>query len=137
MDFNNLPVLQMMTKKMAWLSHRTEIISQNVAHGDTPGYRAKDLKQVSFQDLVRKEGNLAGFAPTRTSGAHLAGLNARTPYATEPSPDAYERTLEKNDVSIEQQLTKLGQTQMDYQTTLNLYRKHLDMLRTALTRPGR
>ena len=137
MDFNNLPVLQMMTKKMSWLSHRTEIISQNVAHGDTPGFKAKDLKQVSFQDLVRKEGNLASFAPSRTSNNHLVGLNARTPFATEHAPDAYEQTLDKNDVSIEQQLTKLGETQMAYQTTLNLYRKHLDLLRTALTRPGR
>ena len=137
MDFNNLPVLQMMTKKMSWLSHRTEIISQNVAHGDTPGFKAKDLKQVSFKDLVRKEGNQNGFPPSRTHGTHLVGLQARTPFATEKSPDAHETTLDKNDVSIEQQLTKLGETQMAYQTTLNLYRKHLDLLRMALTRPGR
>ena len=137
MDFNNLPVLQMMTKKMSWLSNRTEIISQNVAHGDTPGFKAKDLKQVSFQDLVRKEGNQNGFQPSRTNKTHLVGLQARTPFATERAPDAYETTLDKNDVSIEQQLTKLGETQIAYQTTLNLYRKHLDLLRTALTRPGR
>lgn len=137
MDFNNLPVLNMMTRKMSWLSHRTEIISQNVAHGDTPGFKAKDLKEVSFQELVRKEGNRDGFTPKRTNGLHLVGSNARAAFATEPSPDAYETTLDKNDVSIEQQLTKLGETQMAYQTTLNLYRKHLDLLRTALTRPGR
>ncbi len=137
MDFNNLPVLQMMTKKMSWLSHRTEIISQNVAHGDTPCFKAKDLKQVSFRDLVRKEGNQNGFPPNRTHGTHLVGLQARTPFATEGAPDAHETTLDKNDVSIEQQLTKLGETQMAYQTTLNLYRKHLELLRTALTRPGR
>ena len=48
-------------------------------------------------------------------------------------------TLQENRTvrQIEQQLTKLGETQMAYQTTLNLYRKHLDLLRTALTRPGR
>tara|TARA_R110002110_G_scaffold284986_1_gene499050 strand:+ start:27798 stop:28211 length:414 start_codon:yes stop_codon:yes gene_type:complete len=137
MDFNNLPVLQMMTRKMSWLSNRTEIISQNVAHGDTPGFRAKDLKQISFQELVRKEGHQNGFTPTRTNATHLVGMSARTPFATEAAPDAYETTLDKNDVSIEQQLAKLGETQMAYQTTLNLYRKHLDLLRTALTRPGR
>ena len=105
MDFNNLPVLQMMTKKMSWLSHRTEIISQNVAHGDTPGFHAKDLKQVSFQELVRKEGNQNGFPPNRTHGTHLVGMQARTPFATEASPDAYETTLDNNDVSIEQGVT--------------------------------
>lgn len=137
MDFNNIPMLQMMTKKMAWLSRRTEVISQNVAHSDTPGFRAKDLKQVSFQELVQRESHQTGFAAQRTNGSHLVGLKPNMPFDTERAPDAYETTIDKNDVSIEQQLAKLGETQMSYQTTLNIYRKHIDMLRMSLSRPGR
>ena len=33
---------------------------------------------------------------------------------------------------IEEQLVKVGQTQIDYQAMSNLYRKHLRMIRTAL-----
>ena len=55
MEFNSLPLMEMMTKKMSWLSRRTEVISQNVAHADTPNFKARDLKKVSFQDMVRKE----------------------------------------------------------------------------------
>jgi len=65
MDFNRLPILQMMTRKMSWLSHRTEVIAQNVANADTPNYRARDLKEVRFQKLVRKEGQSGGFTPAR------------------------------------------------------------------------
>ncbi len=137
MDFNNLPVMQMMTKKMSWLSRRTEVIAQNVAHADTPNFKARDLKQVSFQDMVRKESQANGFAPARTNGAHLVGLKPAAPFRTEASPDSFETSIDDNDVSVEQQLTKLGETQISYQMTLNLYRKHLDMLRTSLTRPGR
>ncbi len=46
MDFNNIPMLQMMIKKMAWLSRLTEVISQNVTHSDTPGFRAKGYKML-------------------------------------------------------------------------------------------
>ena len=137
MDFNSLPILQMITRKMSWLSHRTEVIAQNVANADTPNYRARDLKEVRFQKLVRKEGQSGGFTPARTNGSHLTGLNSNMPFATSSAPDAYETSIDGNDVSIEQQLTKLGETQMSYQMTLNLYRKHLDMIRTSLTRPAR
>lgn len=137
MDFNSLPLMQMMTKKMSWLSRRTEVISHNIAHSDTPNFRASDLKEISFRDLVNKEAKTAGFAPQRTSSAHLVGLNTAMPFGKERAPDTYETSIDNNDVSIEQQLTKLGETQMSYQMTLNLYRKHLEMIRTSLTRPGR
>lgn len=129
--------MEMMTKKMSWLSRRTEVISHNVAHADTPDFQARDLKKVSFQDMVKKESQTAGFAPKRTNATHLVGLNTNMPFRVEESPDAYETSIDDNDVSIEQQLTKLGETQMSYQMTLNLYRKHLEMIRTSLTRPGR
>ncbi|MBO6782391.1 MAG: flagellar biosynthesis protein FlgB [Alphaproteobacteria bacterium] len=137
MDFNNLPLMQMMTKKMSWLSRRTEVIAHNVAHADTPGYRAQDLKKASFSDMVRKEAQVSGFTPVRTNGAHLVGLKPSMPFRTEAAPDSFETSIDDNDVSIEQQLTKLGETQMSYQMTLNLYRKHLEMIRTSLTRPAR
>lgn len=137
MDFNNLPILQMMTKKMDWLSRRTEVIARNVANADTPGYKGRDLKEVNFKDLVSREAVSASFQPTRTSGAHLTGLKSGMPYAIRFAPDEYESTIDGNDVSMEQQLTKLGETQMSYQETLNLYRKHLDILRISLGRPNR
>jgi len=137
MDFNSLPLMEMMTKKMSWLSRRTEVISQNVAHADTPNYQARDLKQVNFQDMVRKETQSNGFAPTRTNRTHLVGMSSNMPFASEAVSDSYETSIDDNDVSIEQQLTKLGETQMSYQMTLNLYRKHLEMIRMSLSRPGR
>ena len=137
MDFNNLPILQMMTKKMDWLSRRTEVIARNVANADTPGYKGMDLKRLDFKDMVKREAVVAAFEPRRTNAAHLASLRGNIPYAVRFAPDEYESTIDGNDVSVEQQLTKLGETQMSYQETLNLYRKHLDILRISLGRPNR
>ncbi len=37
---------------------------------------------------------------------------------------------------LEQQLVSVAETQMDFQMMTSLYRKHLDMFRTALGRGG-
>ena len=45
------------------------------------------------------------------------------PWETSPSGNA---------VVIEEQLLKVSKTQLDYEAMANLYRKHMDMFRTAL-----
>ena len=134
MDFNNVPIMQMMTKKMSWLSRRTEIIAQNVANADTPGYKASDLKAVDFGELVDREAGPKNAGPRLTNARHLTGTHATLPFDSEKAPDRFEGSINGNDVSLEQQLTRLGQTQLSYQATTILYRKHLDLFRIALGR---
>lgn len=134
MDFNNVPIMQMMTKKMSWLSRRTEIIAQNVANADTPGFKARDLKPVNFREMVDREAGPRNAGPRLTNARHLTGTRATLSFDTERAPDRFETSINGNDVSLEQQLTRLGQTQLSYQATTNLYRKHLDMFRIALGR---
>ena len=73
MDFNDLPVMQMMTRKMSWLTRRTDLLAENVADVDMPGYNARDLKQVSFRDAVKSRQVAADHAPVVTNVSHLAG----------------------------------------------------------------
>jgi flagellar basal-body rod protein FlgB len=134
MDFNNVPIMQMMTKRMSWLSRRTEIIAQNVANADTPGFKARDLKPMNFRELVDREAGPRNAGPRLTNARHLTGTRATQSFDTERAPDRFETSINGNDVSLEQQLTRLGQTQLSYQATTNLYRKHLDMFRIALGR---
>jgi flagellar basal-body rod protein FlgB len=37
-------------------------------------------------------------------------------------------------VVVEEQMIKVAETQMDYQLVTNLYRKHVDMIKTAIGR---
>ena len=134
MEFNSVPIMQMMTKKMSWLSRRTEIIAQNVANSDTPRYQARDLKPVNFRDLVAREAGPHNAGPRLTHARHMTGISATLPFDTEKTPDSYATSINGNDVSLEQQLTRLGQTQLSYQATTNLYRKHLDLFRIAIGR---
>jgi len=45
-------------------------------------------------------------------------------------------TLSGNAVDLEGELRKVSETSMDYQAMVNLYRKHVSMLRTAIGRNG-
>lgn len=134
MDFNNLPVMQMMTRKMSWLSKRTDLLAENVANADMPGYGARDLKPVSFRELVRASESMATAAPRVTNAHHLAGTMPIRAFGDEEKPDLFEATLDGNNVSLEQQLVKINESQISYQMTINLYKKHVDMIRTALGR---
>ena len=40
--------LSMLQQRMTWLSQRQNVLSQNVANADTPGYAAHDLKPLDF-----------------------------------------------------------------------------------------
>ena len=136
MIFNNLPILSVMAKKLSWLSQRTEVLAQNVANADTPGFKARDLRQVTFGQLVAKERGLTATtrAPRVTNAAHMKGTIAVRQFREEKVADPGNASFDGNTVSTEQQLLKLGETQATHQMTLNLYRKHLSMMRTAIGR---
>ena len=39
----------MLRERMSWLNARQDVLSQNVANADTPGYTARDLKPLDFE----------------------------------------------------------------------------------------
>ncbi len=138
MDFSEMPLMTMMVRKLSWLSERSQVLAENVANADTPKYKAKDLKVVSFvQELAQKQRRPVGAGqPIRTNVRHLEGLTPIHAFEMEKRPDDTEPKLNGNTVGLEQQLVGVGQTQAMYQLTLNLYRKHLGMIRTAIGRAG-
>lgn len=136
MSFANTPILTMMANKMEWLSKRTELLAKNVANSDTPDYESQDLKEVGFAELL--EDSQSASQPRVTNANHLVGTTALGgPFRAIDVVDQGASNLNGNTVSMEAQLVKLSGTQNDYQMTLNLYRKHMDMLRTAIGRASR
>ncbi len=133
MDLTKLPLFAMMTRRMAWLGQRQQVLAQNIANADTPNYKPRDLKPLDFKSMVRTR--LAAVRPRATAPAHLAGARPAGPARTEAAKPV-ETTLSGNAVVIEEELMKAAGTAMDYELTTNLYRKHVAMIRTALGRFG-
>lgn len=132
MDFSKLPLFSAMSRRMAWLGQRQQVLAQNIANADTPGYIAQDLKEPKFSDLLQGSGSRVTMAAT--APGHIGGQPART-MTVEKSSDS-ERTASGNTVVLEDQMMKVSQTTMDFQLTTNLYRKHLAMIKTVLGRGG-
>ena len=136
MDLNRIPLFAALTRKLDWLGDRQRVLSQNIANADTPGYRANDLKPLSFRALVG--GTIATNAAqlASTDGKHLTGTAGHGRFATERATDSFEVTPSGNGVVLEQQVAKMADNQMQFAASIGLYKKHINMLRLALGRRG-
>lgn len=125
MSFFNLA-----SRRMNWLGARQQVIAQNVANSDTPGFRAQDVSP--FADVLRSTG--AGGVRT-TNTRHIGGLaGSRTDgVSTVEDPEAYETSLDGNSVALEQQTIKSTEVSENYRLAAQLYRKGHEMLTLAAT----
>lgn len=124
-------IFAVLGKRMEWLSQRQRVLADNIANADTPNYVPRDLNEGEFQRVLRDRQRPVD--PKATHAAHLQGTALRGgPARTERQDDPYETSPSGNAVILEEQLIKVSKTQSDYQTIANLYRKHMDMFRTAL-----
>jgi flagellar basal-body rod protein FlgB len=130
-----LSIFQALGRRMDWLGQRQNVLSQNIANADTPDYAPQDLKRGPFERLLTRQ--LAPVAPAATHPKHLAGsAPSERPVQSQDQGETYETAPSGNAVVLEEQLVKVAETQMDYQTMTNLYRKHMQMFRIALGRGG-
>jgi len=132
MDLDRIDLLKAITRRMEWLGERQRVLSENIANADTPGYRAKDLKKVSFGELVK--GTQLGITARVTQPGHIAGLSGKENdrWAAARAKDTYETAPNGNGVDLEQQMMNVAETQADHNLMTNLYRKQMGMLRKAL-----
>jgi flagellar basal-body rod protein FlgB len=141
MAIGDLPIFEMMKQRMQWLTARQQVLAQNVANADTPGYTARDLKQLDFGAMVERSG--LALRPAATQAGHIgspvtgSGRSLHTGQATGgevvKNPD-FETSPTGNSVVLEDQMIKVAQNQMDYQTVTGLYSKSLGLIKIALGR---
>lgn len=133
MDFSNIGLFKLITRRIDWLNDRQEVLARNIANADTPGYRPVDLSPFA-EHLARTGG--PSLATAKTHSAHIEPAKTRSaqPSKTDGIDDVYEASPTGNEVILEQQLIRVSETAMQHQLALGLYRKHVGMIRTALGR---
>lgn len=136
MDAERLGIFEALARRMNWLGRRQETLAQNIAHADTPDYVPQDLKEdASARPFSR---HLADIRLAHTDPGHLDLPKGRRwpDFATRDQRERYETAPSGNAVVLEEQLVKVAETQMDYATMTNLYRKHVQLFHVALGRGG-
>ena len=130
MDLNKLTLFGMVKGQMKWLNKRQEVLAQNIANADTPKYKPQDLKAVNFREVMREQHKRDMMNPA--SSTRVAGLGSADAFRVETERAPYETAPDGNAVVLEEQMGKIGETQMQYQLTNELYRKHIGMIKIAL-----
>ncbi len=137
MQVDDIPLMSMLKDRMSWLSKRQEVLAQNVASADLPGYTPRDLKPMDFEQTLRStafQGSPAGSLMT-TNPRHIAitplhdGFEERENHDVASAPNG-------NSVSLEQQMIKVADTQAQYQAATNIYAKAITMMKAAIGRGG-
>jgi flagellar basal-body rod protein FlgB len=125
----SLPLLQALTEKMRWHQSRQQVLAENIANADTPGFTERDLSPLTFDDQVK---SVASVTVATTSPMHIAvsSINGIDGFGSEKS--AFEVTPSGNGVSLEDEMMKVSSNDMDYQTVTALYTRSMAILRTAL-----
>jgi len=130
MDVGQIPLFQLLTGRMSWLAARQSVLAENVANADTPNFVARDMTPVDFEEMVSKANS--GTAMIKTNIRHIAIHTSASAPFTQGDAVGEGGTPSGNVVSLEQEMIKLSDTQIQYQTATNLYQKAVNMFRTAL-----
>ena len=113
--FQGLEVLRMAQALATHAGIRQQAIAQNVAHADTPGYRARDV--VPFAEYLDR-------------GRHAT----RTDDLIRPDADPATRAPDGNTVSVEREMMRAAEVRAQHELALGIYSSSRDLIRATLGR---
>jgi flagellar basal-body rod protein FlgB len=124
--FEKLELTKMAQAMAAHSGARMAVIARNVAHADTPGYKAQDMP--SFDRVFSAEsGGMRATRPGHLSASEhgLALVPERAPGREAPNG---------NTVSLEGEMVKSVEARQSHEMALAIYRATSDVVRASLGR---
>jgi flagellar basal-body rod protein FlgB len=130
MDPSRIGLFDLAEKRLAWTAQRQGVLAANIANANTPGFQARDVQ--SFETILSGAGTIG---PRQTQPAHMAGTaqQALASLTTDP-PRA--RALDGNAVALDQQLTKVADTETTQSLVTTIWKKYMGLFSMALGKSG-
>ena len=114
--------LDLYKKGLQAMTLRSEVIANNVANSQTPGYKAKDLDfDKIFKDYVRRKNNLSDHA------SFIRDVR----FAVTKRPNMNARSV-GNNVDIEQEMIEAAKNNMTYDLVTKALNSRLYMIKSAI-----
>jgi flagellar basal-body rod protein FlgB len=138
---HDLSTFAALKQRMRFLQSRQKVLAENVANADTPGYKPNDIAQIGVDPATRGADAIRRMAVAHYNQA--AGLMTTSAMHINPAANSagtvdrgvrYETRPSANAVSLEDEMLKVSQNQIDFQTAANLYQRGLATLKTAIGR---
>jgi flagellar basal-body rod protein FlgB len=139
LDFAGISLFNIMKQKLSYMSERQSVLAQNIANADTPGYKAKDVKEPNFKKMAKMAGGGAvrKLPMTLTDEQHIPSKPGMIGmYKVEKRDKTDELNPNENNVVIEEEMAKVASNQAEYQKVINLYGKAVAMFKTAIGNPN-
>ncbi|MCP9481068.1 flagellar basal body protein [Shimia sp. CNT1-13L.2] len=105
MNFGDVNLFDLASKRLQWLSDRQKVLSENIANADTAEYRARDVE--SFQSYLSN---------TEDTSLPLSAQIVET-------KTAWGEDFSGNNVVLEEQMMEAGSTSGQYKMAAGLYKK--------------
>lgn len=121
--------LGLMERYLDLAARRQAIISQNLAHVDTPGYRAQDIPFEEYMHRLVSDAERQG--PERIG----SGIRSSLP-DPEDIPGLRERS-DRNNVDVDREITAMGSNTSRFSVVTQLLTLKLRLLRSAMSEGGR
>mgnify|MGYP001809727416 CR=1 FL=1 len=142
MNIGDIPLFSMLRSRLGYLSDRQNVIAENIANANTPGFVARDVAPFTFESQLRGQAGrgLGMMQPAQTQAGHMAAAPRKTSsqaHAKSRKTGDSEVTLNGNAVVLEDQMIKMTETRMQYDAAIGFYQKSMALLRMAARPPGR
>lgn len=126
--FDDLEILNLSQSVARHAALRQNVIAENVANADTPGYRARDVKP--FAEIYAGSSGAPADTMRQTRPGHLGRANDVSLRATEAA--AQDVAPDGNSVSIEDEMLKSVEVRRQYDLSLTIYKTSLGILRASI-----
>jgi flagellar basal-body rod protein FlgB len=114
-------VMGMAHLKTEWLSQRQVLLAQNIANANTPGFKSRDL--VGFESAMQSFGNMNAQSTTASGAADEFKAYKVT---------SNDITESGNEVSLENEMLKLNETNSQYSFSTNIIKSFHRMISASL-----
>lgn len=136
---SNTPgLIGLLHQKLGYLGQRQSVLAENVANANTPGYKPKDLAPFSFAQAMQDAQSRSTMNPASlrvTNPGHIGGVGAGsgTNFAVKKMKTT-EILPSGNAVNLEQQMSEVSQTAVEYNAYTGLLGRVRSWMKMALGR---
>jgi flagellar basal-body rod protein FlgB len=128
MDPTRIGLFDLAEKRLAWTAQRQSVLAGNIANVNTPAFQARDV-----QSFAKVLAGATSVAPVQTQPMHMAGT-ASTGLASMLTDLPQARAIDGNTVTLDEQLTKVADTESTQSLVTGIWKKYVGMFSLALGR---
>lgn len=105
----------------AWL--RNEVISENIANGDTPGYKRKEVQFEKFLNSELKHSRISNGKSKLSGGGEIKVVSDNQNYSYR---------LDGNNVDIEREMALMAENTIKYNTLIQRMSSQINKIRSII-----